>query len=356
MLAGYSAANVYGYSSARVKAMEARLLDKTTMQSIINAKDVSSILAILFQSDYRKSISEFGGLQIKNEMVDFALSKNLAENVGKLVTITPTTQRKLTRALVGKWDLYNVRLALEAKDRKLSYAAIAPQIIDHGPYNSAFVKEVLREETVEGVLAKFMINSPYAAILQAALDTYRKTRNMPETLAKIDEMYYQALENVILALKNLHYESSMVLKMDIDMKNLLLLLRAKKYGTKFGDISDALIERGSLDRKALEQMYNGSGDVESFIAQVKNFDLKEALSVYRGSKSKHLIAFEIGMRNSIFNTALRLLKHSILSYGTIVAYIYLKEIEIFTLRILIKSKFYGLSKEELSRLLIWKAE
>ncbi|EQD26669.1 hypothetical protein B1B_19501, partial [mine drainage metagenome] len=76
LIAGSAAAMHYGYSSARVKAMESRLIGKKTMQEIINAKDASTIIAILFQGDYKKDLEEFGGLEIKGELIDFALSKN----------------------------------------------------------------------------------------------------------------------------------------------------------------------------------------------------------------------------------------------------------------------------------------
>ena len=38
----------YGYSSARVKAMESRLITNKTMQEIMNAKDTSSIISIFY--------------------------------------------------------------------------------------------------------------------------------------------------------------------------------------------------------------------------------------------------------------------------------------------------------------------
>ena len=59
------------------------------------------------------------------------------------------------------------------------------------------------------------------------------------------------------------------------------------------------------------------------------------------------------MRNQIFNTSLKLLRTTVLSFGALVDYIYLKEIEVFTLRALIKSKEYGISKEDLSKLIVW---
>jgi len=66
-----------------------------------------------------------------------------------------------------------------------------------------------------------------------------------------------------------------------------------------------------------------------------------------------LLDFEISMRNQIFNASLKLLRLSSLSFGSLVDYVYLKEIEVFTLRALIKSKEYGLTKEEVSRLVVW---
>ncbi len=81
MISGSAAARHFGSSSARVKAMESRLMTSKAMQEIINAKDASSIIAILFQGDYKKDLEEFGGLEIKGELIDFALSKNLAKSV-----------------------------------------------------------------------------------------------------------------------------------------------------------------------------------------------------------------------------------------------------------------------------------
>ncbi len=346
----------YGYSSARVKAMEAKLIGRKTMQEIMNAKDTSSIIALLFQSDYKDEIESFGGLSIKQELIDFALSKNLAKSTSKLVQITPTTERNIIRGIVGKWDLYNVKVAIEAKERKADYESIARYIIDFGRYNATTIKDAMREDSIEGMLNKFMINTPYLKTLQEALEAYKKTKSAIDAAAAIDKSYYKELGNTIIGLRIIHNESALILKMDIDMKNILLLIKAKRAGLKFSDISGNIIERGRISTSELESLYNGSKDIESMVAQVKVYDLKNALDVYKNSKRKQLLIFEIGMRNAIFNDAMRLLKHSILSFGAILAYSYLKEIEIFTLRIMIQGRIYGLSKEEMERLLVWRNE
>ncbi len=356
MRSGMDAAMHYGYSSARVKAMEAKLIGKKTMQEIMNAKDVSSIIALLFQGDYKEDLESFGGLAIKNELVDFALSKNLAKNTSRLAQITPTTERSLIRAVIGKWGLYNVKLAIEAKERKADYESISKYVIDFGRYNAAAIKEAMREESVEGMLNKFMINSPYLATLQEALEVYKKSKSAVGTAAAIDKSYYRELGKTIVGLRIIHNEPAQILKMDIDMKNLLILIKAKRAGLKFSDFAGSIIMHGRMEPAELEQLYSGSKDIESMMSQVKTYDLKNAVEVYKSSKKKQLLIFEIGMKNSIFNESIRLLKHSILSFGAILIYSYLKEIEVFTLRILIHGRLYGLSKDEIERLIVWKKE
>ena len=48
------------------------------------------------------------------------------------------------RALVGKWDIHNIRLAIEAKDRGMEFEQIAPNIIETS-VGSAAIKEAMRE-------------------------------------------------------------------------------------------------------------------------------------------------------------------------------------------------------------------
>lgn len=351
-MAGIKESRKYAYSNSRVKSMSAKLVSRQTMQNIINAKDVSTMLSLLFQTDYKKDIVDYGGIDIKTELIDFALSKNLARDVDKLYSISPNEDRDIIRAIVGKWDLYNIKLALEAKDRKLPYEAIARYIIDYGPYKAIVVKDIMRESTVEGMLNRFMLNSPYKTILSLAYDVYEKGKNMSETIAAIDKGYYESLSRAIRKLDYLHKPTAKVMRMEIDMVNTLTLIRAKRHGLKFQDIQNDLVWSGRLNRKALQQIYDSASNIEAIIAQVRNFNLENALVAYK--KNGQMLSFEIGMRNSIFDQSIKLLRHAVLSFGTIIAYMYLKEIEVYTLRISINSSYYGLSKEDLSRLMIWK--
>ena len=250
------------------------------------------------------------------------------------------------RSIEGKWDLYNIKVAIEAKDRGTSYDAIARYLIDYGIYDSAFIKELMREESIEGMMGKCMINSPYRDILREALESYKKTRSGVDAVAAIDKYYYKTLGSVIIGLRVVDNSAARIIKMDIDMRNIILMIKAKRAGFKFSDISGSVIDGGNISVGELDQIYNGSKDITSMALQIKQYDLKAAADAYREGKSNQLLLFEIGLRNSIFNKSMSLLNHSILSFGAILAYAYMKEIELFTLRVLINSKMYGLGREE----------
>ncbi len=347
----YGRAMKYGYSNTRAKAMESKLIDSATMRNIAEAKDVDSVLSILFQTDYNTAITKFGGLEISTMMLDFAVSENMAERVNKIAEITPKSDQHLIRTIIARWDLSNVKRVLEAMDRKQPYDAISRYVISSTEFTPVVLQDAMRAESIDGALSKLMRNSHYRNILGVALASYRKTGNVLETMAAIDMAHYLELRTLVLELGKKHDASAKLLGMDIEMRNIITLIRAKRKGLTFAEISPSLVKDGSVETKAFAKLYNSSDDVGAFALKIKSFDLKNAVDVYK--ENGQLLSFEISMRNQIFNSSLKLLRMSVLSFGSLVDYVYLKEIEVFTLRALIKSKEYGLTKEEVSKLVVW---
>ncbi|MFP3279117.1 MAG: V-type ATPase subunit [Candidatus Micrarchaeota archaeon] len=342
----------YAYSATRVKAMESELIAPAVMKNIIQAKDVGSMLSLLSQTSYKKELEQFGGIKMSSEMIDFALSKNLALNVSKLITITPTEDKEITRAIVGKWDIYNIELAIEAKYSKKSFEEIARYIIDYGPYNANVIKEAFREASVEGLISKLSINSPYKDILSEAFDEFKKSGDALKANMLIDKLYYQKLGSLMRKIEELSPEAAKIIKLEIDMRNLLNLIRGKHYALKFNEISESLIKKGSLSIEELQSIYEHAKNEEEIARNAKVFDLSNEIEIYK--KEGRLFAFEIGMKNQILSKGIKMLSHTLLSFGTILAYAYIKGIEVLTLRIIIKSKQYALPQEEVARMILWK--
>jgi vacuolar-type H+-ATPase subunit C/Vma6 len=347
----YGAAMRYGYSNTRAKAMESKLISSEVMRSIADAKDINSILSILFQTDYNSAITKFGGLGISTTMLDFAVSENMAERVNKIAQITPKSDRHMIRGIIARWDLNNVKRVLEAIERKQPYDAVSRYIISSAEFPSAMLQDAMRTESIEGALRSLMRNRNYRHVLEMALANYKRTGNLLEAMAAMDMEHYRELGALVMELAKRHDASAKILSMDIEMRNIITLIRAKRKGLRFAEISSSLIRNGNADTRALGKLYNSSDSVASFASRIKSFDLRDAADVYK--EGGQLLSFEISMRNQMFNASLRLLRLSMLSFGSLVDYIYLKEVEVFTLRALIKGREYGLTKDEISRLVVW---
>ncbi|MDE1810948.1 MAG: V-type ATPase subunit [Candidatus Micrarchaeota archaeon] len=350
---GYGAARLYGYSNSRVKAMESKMLNKEFLKDIYKTDDMKVILAKLLQTDYKPYIEEFGDINEREELLDFALRRSLAKTAEKVIAITPKEQRDIIIRIVSKWDLYNIKLVLSAKANGKSFDSISKYIVSSENVSARVIKEAMAEANIEYAVGKLVLSTPYRQILDVALDTYRKTGNITLVNAEIDKTFFSLLGGAIYRLSRLSYESAMVVKLDIEMRNVRTLLRAKKYGIKSSEVSNLLITNGITTVESLVSTFDGAKDMRDLVGGIKSFDLKEALAAYESNKFRQMLAFEIAMRNKIFEKVMSTLKHSVLSFGTIVAYFYLKEIEIFALRVIIKGKMYGLSEEEINGMIRW---
>ncbi len=348
----YGSAVKYGYSNTRVKAMEAKLIKSQEMQGIAAAKSINDILPLLIQTDYSQSLADYGGIDIGHSLIDFALSRNMAGKLEKVLRITPKEDRHIMQGITGRWGIGNMRIAIEAKARGLSFDDISKYIIDYGGYNQAFINEAMREPDVAGLLARLEKNPEQAASVKAALSAYSSSKSVVSAIEGMEHEYHKSTEGMAESLRAMgEVRAAEIVCMGIDMSNLLMLVKAKQRGLQFSDVEPKLLRNGGIERTSLRAAY-AEHDVASMLSRQHAFNLAKSIDMYK--EKKRLLPFEIEMRNSIFSTSLKYLRRSVLSFGAILAYVYLKEIEVFTLRILIKSKEYGLSSEEISRLIEWK--
>lgn len=350
---GIRAAMKYAYSNTRVKAMESKLIRKDTFERMLAAKEPGSVAAMLLQTEYKSDVEKLGGTKTMAMLIDFALSKNLGRATSKLISVAPNDQREIMASIAGVWDVNNMKLVIEgvASDKNFDY--ISRYIVESEYVSADVVKEALGAKSVEGAIERLISKTPYSKFLKESLEAYRKTHNPLEAADALERAYYTELNSTLQKLTSIDRDAAALIRKRADMKNILTLMEAKKHGDDLAGVSSHLIPIGSLSAQALEKLFRESKNVEALAEKVKTFDLKSAVSSYQESKNKPILLFEIAMLNDIFKSALRHIRHSTLSFGVLIAFLYLKEIEAFTLRVLIKGKGYGLSDEEIRGMISW---
>jgi V/A-type H+-transporting ATPase subunit C len=352
-MAGFRDAIKYGYSNTRVKAMESKLVARETIERMLAAKEMESIGAMLLQTSYKGYVEEFGGTKSMDKLIDFALSRSLGRETNKLVDVAPAARKDMVRNIVGVWDISNTKFMLGAMATGKGFEDISRYLIDTKYVTAARVREAMATGSVESALGKLAAATPYKQEMKAALNAYRKSKDMMEVDSAIDVAYYAKLGATIERLRKINRESAQLIARRIDLKNVLTLLNAKRHGIEFSAVKGYLVRNGSVGLGTLSKAFDSSKSVDALAGAVTAFDLKPAIAEYNATRGKSLMVFEIAMMNELFRDALKTVRHSVLNFGTIIAFLYLKEIEVSTLRIIIKGKSYGLSDDEIRKMIAW---
>jgi vacuolar-type H+-ATPase subunit C/Vma6 len=339
----------YAYSNARIKARKARILTKDFMLQLSSAPDLGAAILLLMQTDYRPELEEYGGTKIKADMIDFALSKNMATRIGMLSQIAPRDDKTLVALITGLWEINNMKIAIEAKERGYSFDKISKYVIDYGRYGRAGIETAMSQPTVEEVIFSLSHNSKYKTIIADALREYKSTGSIFAASLALDKGYYKMLGTILDEVRRRDAGSAELLRNEIDITNLTTLIRSKRRNTPTKYVEGLLMDYGTLRKQNLLQEYDRAKDLAELVKSVKLFDLNGALELYE--KTKQLLMFEMHMRNELFKKARHLLSSSVLSFGTIVSYAYMKETEIFTLREILKTKEYDIVGSEAAALL-----
>jgi V/A-type H+-transporting ATPase subunit C len=342
----------YGYSNTRVKAMKANMLSKEKINEILQMENLSQIIALLLKTDYKEDIEEFGGLNIYTNLIDFALNKHIARTVEKLIRITPKREKEVIEKLLVKLDLYNLKLILYSKATNKSYDSIRKYIIESSKIPNIIIKEALEQSTLDDAINKLIKKTPYKKILESIKEIYKKSNNIEEVEEIVDRYFFEEFGKNAKIIEKYSINAAKIIAMDVEIRNLLMLIRSKKYNLSEEQLKQLLIPYGITKTKELLYIYENSKDLKELINNIKSFDLREVFNKYE-KENKRLLTFEISMKNQLFKKIKILLAHEVLSIGTIIYFFYLKEREVLNLRIIINSKIYGIGNKDVEEMIGW---
>ncbi|MGC8648929.1 MAG: V-type ATPase subunit [Candidatus Micrarchaeia archaeon] len=342
----------YGYSNTRVKAMKANMLSKEKINEILQMKDLSEIIALLLKTDYQEDIEEFGGLNTNISLIDFALNKHIARIIKKLIKITPKEEKEIIEKLAIRWDLYNLKLIVYSKATDKNYDLIKEYIIESNKISKIIIKEALEQPTFNDTINELIKKTPYKKILETIKEMYKKSESMEEVENEIDRYFFEEFGKNAEIIKRYNVNAAKIIEMDVEIRNILMLIRSKKYNLSEEQLKQLLIPYGITNTKELMRIYENSNDLKELINNIKSFDLRDAFNKYE-QKDKRLLIFEINMKNQLFRKINVLLAHEVLSIGTIIYFFYLKEREVLTLRTIINSKIYEIENKNVEEMIGW---
>ncbi|VVC04632.1 V-type ATP synthase subunit C [Candidatus Burarchaeum australiense] len=339
----------YAYSNARVKGMRAHLLSQQQMDELMGARNVEELMGMLnnmgYREDFIKPAVMFGGA----DLVELALGRNMARTFTKVLSFAPRDGKNTLGALIDQWDVHNIQTILLAKALGEENKRIEPLLVNAGSLGEDAVRELLRKESVKDVVEELRGTGYYDAA-QEGYEKYQETKEISSLLAALDAHYYATLPSHIRASHRDEHVIVGLVKTEVDVKNVMNILRAKKAGLKAEAIEGLVFEAGNLSRLELERLAECE-NVEQTVNSLKaKYELEGAFEKFKEDGS--LVHFEVELERRIVERGLKALRRSIMSVGALASFIFLKEEETNNIRKIVRGIEFGLPREEIRKMVV----
>lgn len=231
----------YGYSSARVCAMELRFLDAAAIQRLLDAEDIQSARKILDETSYSASLAaQSGGTDYEK-----ALEADLLATYDEINSFVPDLL--LTEISRLQYDFHNVKVLLKSAFNRKDGGR---QRLDLLTSLAAFPvdKLVAAVEAEEYTFLPFGLKD----LIPQAFAAWEQNHDILEIERMLDHGLFAAMLKLAESLEMPGVIAWVRCK--IDGENIRSLLRLKRFGYDAARAFPFLYEGGTLDRKELSAL------------------------------------------------------------------------------------------------------
>jgi len=345
----------YGYSNARVRGMRSRLLKQPFMDSLMQAKELSGAIQSLMETEYGVDLEERLLHGRTAGQIDLALKDNMVRTFRKVLSLVNDDSIKMLNALLGRWDLFNIKTIVRGRHMSLSPEEIVESMIAVGQLTQIDLGELARQESVKGVVDTLSTwKLPFAVPLRAAMPEYIESGNLAVLELALDKYY---TEWATKRLKGRGVNKRLVkrfLGTQIDTINLLTCLRLLNADIGDQDPLRFFLPGGIQVSEKLFGDLARMSDVDEVYDRLKRTPygrpVEEVAIKYIESGS--ISVFERALEDYLMRRAFSVGRGDPLGVGVIIAYLWMKANEVTNLRIIVKGVSVGMPVQRMREELI----
>lgn len=333
----------YAYINARVMAMKSKLLPKETYAKLMNLS-IPEIARFIGETEYKSEVDELARKYDGIDLVEYALSSNLAKTYNKLIKISQGEANTLIKAYLRKWDVWNIKTIIRGKLHNIPEEEIIEDLIPAGDLAHEFLLK-LAKSSIDEVISS-LEGTPYFELVK---DCKEKQCQILEE--ELDKFYYEKLLESLKEGKSISVKLfEKFIKMEIDIENISSLLRLKKDGIEGKEIFEHLLEGGNeLNKEKLNQL--SSLSYKELLKALEQFSYFKALTELNLEKAS------IGdIENKLYKygkeQSLKISRYYPLSILPILGYMQAKKIEVDNIRAIVRGKESNLKDETIKSLLV----
>ncbi len=340
----------YIYVCTRLRVRKAKLLPSEEYQRLLQMS-LPEIARFIGETQYKKEIDELSGSFDGINLIETALSWNLAKEYQSILALTPGSLKTFTAAYLERWDIHNVLTILRGKAQDVGPGRIKELLIPAGKLDRVFLDRLLLEDGAERVVEALRSWSLYRVLsheLPAATQS--------GSYARMENELYKEFYAGLISLAQSGFKGGSLfmdyILLDIDLTNVRNLFRFRS--DEFAeDARDSMIPGGSFSVEELQRL-NDLPDQNEFINAVMNRirakNLVPVLEGLRGTQSIREI--EIELIRVQLNQMERFSKMNPFSIHPILVYLEKKKYEIQNLRAIARGKESHLDPDRIRHFLV----
>jgi V/A-type H+-transporting ATPase subunit C len=340
----------YIYVCTRMRVRKAKLIPREEYMRMLNMS-LPEITRIIQETQYKQEIDElssvFGGI----DLIEVALSWNLAKEYQKIQEITPGNLKQFTQAYLRRWDIQNVLTILRGKMQGEKVGKIKEILVPAGSLDRVILDRLLAEDSPEKIIEVLKGNRIYSVLSRE----YPAAKESGSFSRMENELYKQFFSEIIAEAESGIKGGNQFLdfiRFDIDIRNIKTLFRLRA-DTFEEDAREMYIAGGilsSTDFANLNTVRDQAEFIDLLKAKIRNTHLITLLDELKSEKAIRDV--ESRLTRVQLEQMERLSKRNPFSIHPILVYLEKKKYEVFNLRALARGKESKLSSERIAEYLV----
>ncbi len=346
----------WGYTNARIRGMRGTILASNTLDEMVKVKSVPALVELLSHTPYKESISKATAKDVGDHLIEHATQLHFSATVSKIKKTLPKSGIKPLNALLERFDILNLKAIIGGRSSKKPYALVKGNIYPLGLLresdcqmlyeapDSSFLSTLRSTEFGKLLFEGKILSETHKKTLQQSL---RDPARLYESLMVLDAYAYELFDLSLKASPSADTHAiRMLLKREVDAKNIILIERLKRLHFTPQKIQQYLISGGMIKPEQFLRLIRTQDpkEVRKFLAsRFKDVTLSGDLD---------LVELEVSLERALAKEKTRLFTSAMFSIGVALGFLLLKEQEIFNIRKILKGKEFGLSEKDVQDMLV----
>ena len=334
----------YPYTYVRTVVMRSLLFKRDDYIKMLKMS-YSEIAKFMQESSYKKDINALAASYSGSDLLELAINRNLSETFKKLLRISMEELGILVKEYARRKDMDDLKTILRGKFTNTDKKTIERSLTAAGNFSMGFLTELMGKENVEQILKSSNVIDQEKT--KALLINFEKEKNLVQIENTLDKLYYLGILKFADSLSEEGVLFKEMIVKEVEIMNILTLVRLMREKLPAKEISDFLIMSGSREidsRISTIARAETLEEIEKIMTRTEYAEIfEEGMEEYR--KKGSLIKLETGLSKYLLNKSVSMIHLNLLSVDTIIGFMFAKEIEARNMKILIKGKQLGLQED-----------